>query len=197
MNYTKQLYHGHPSSTDHTHTQRKISPSPCFLVHFMGDVHQPLHCSRTTDRGGNNIHVHYYHSSDQNRVFIRSPQLTPVANSICRYDQSQWIPRVRIPLWIVEGANTAMNSREYRPHRRRKNSEISFDLYRDDWWSFVQRVYQRHYLHDKEWWRTKDSRRRTNAISENNTGCCMVLHLAHVDNDRIGWNMGRQRIHCI
>ena len=32
-----------------------------FLVHFMGDIHQPLHCSRTTDRGGNNIHVHYYH----------------------------------------------------------------------------------------------------------------------------------------
>mmetsp|Transcript_29852 Transcript_29852/g.39717 ORF Transcript_29852/g.39717 Transcript_29852/m.39717 type:complete len:408 (+) Transcript_29852:58-1281(+) len=38
-----------------------------FLTHFMGDVHQPLHVSRTSDRGGNTIgikivhpHKHYY-----------------------------------------------------------------------------------------------------------------------------------------
>lgn len=30
-----------------------------FLVHFVGDIHQPLHCSRSSDKGGNDIHVHY------------------------------------------------------------------------------------------------------------------------------------------
>ncbi|GAX19957.1 hypothetical protein FisN_1Lh571 [Fistulifera solaris] len=30
-----------------------------FLTHFVGDIHQPLHASRTTDRGGNSIHVHF------------------------------------------------------------------------------------------------------------------------------------------
>lgn len=28
-----------------------------FLTHFVGDIHQPLHCSRKTDRGGNSIKV--------------------------------------------------------------------------------------------------------------------------------------------
>mmetsp|Transcript_61608 Transcript_61608/g.150820 ORF Transcript_61608/g.150820 Transcript_61608/m.150820 type:complete len:434 (+) Transcript_61608:206-1507(+) len=30
-----------------------------FLIHFIGDIHQPLHVSRQTDKGGNDIHVHY------------------------------------------------------------------------------------------------------------------------------------------
>jgi len=28
-----------------------------FLIHFMGDIHQPLHCGFTSDRGGNEISV--------------------------------------------------------------------------------------------------------------------------------------------
>uniref|UniRef100_A0A7S2W9L2 Aspergillus nuclease S(1) n=1 Tax=Eucampia antarctica TaxID=49252 RepID=A0A7S2W9L2_9STRA len=28
-----------------------------FLIHFIGDIHQPLHVSRQSDRGGNEIHV--------------------------------------------------------------------------------------------------------------------------------------------
>lgn len=31
-----------------------------FLVHFVGDIHQPLHVSRATDVGGNAIDVHWY-----------------------------------------------------------------------------------------------------------------------------------------
>jgi len=30
-----------------------------FLTHFIGDIHQPLHASRGSDRGGNSIHVHF------------------------------------------------------------------------------------------------------------------------------------------
>lgn len=31
-----------------------------FLAHFVGDVHQPLHCGHTDDLGGNTIKVHWY-----------------------------------------------------------------------------------------------------------------------------------------
>jgi hypothetical protein len=32
-----------------------VSPS----CSFIGDIHQPLHCSRSTDKGGNDFHVHF------------------------------------------------------------------------------------------------------------------------------------------
>lgn len=31
-----------------------------FLAHFVGDVHQPLHCGHVADLGGNTIIVHWY-----------------------------------------------------------------------------------------------------------------------------------------
>ena len=67
MNYTKQLYDGYTlfdNDDNVTSLPSALRESLMFLVHFMGDIHQPLHCSRTTDRGGNNIHVHYYHGDD-------------------------------------------------------------------------------------------------------------------------------------
>jgi len=39
---------------------------PCalvFLIHFVGDVHQPLHCGYGDDRGGNDIRVNWYGTS--------------------------------------------------------------------------------------------------------------------------------------
>lgn len=35
-----------------------------FVVHFVGDIHQPLHCAFTLDRGGNSIKGHFYDKSD-------------------------------------------------------------------------------------------------------------------------------------
>ncbi|MBS1806710.1 MAG: S1/P1 nuclease [Acidobacteria bacterium] len=34
-----------------------------FLVHFMGDLHQPLHCADDHDRGGNDVHVTFFGAS--------------------------------------------------------------------------------------------------------------------------------------
>jgi nuclease S1 len=31
-----------------------------FLVHFVGDMHQPLHCSDNHDKGGNDVHVIFF-----------------------------------------------------------------------------------------------------------------------------------------
>ena len=36
-----------------------------FLTHFVGDVHQPLHVSRASDRGGNEIGVRFFGEEDQ------------------------------------------------------------------------------------------------------------------------------------
>ena len=33
-----------------------------FLVHFVGDIHQPLHVGRARDRGGNDIRVSFFHN---------------------------------------------------------------------------------------------------------------------------------------
>lgn len=40
-----------------------------FIVHFVGDVHQPLHVSRTSDKGGNSIAVqtNFTHTHRKNR----------------------------------------------------------------------------------------------------------------------------------
>ena len=47
QNYTKQV----PAAT----TEYPIR----FLVHFMGDLHQPLHCALASDYGGNTIKVEF------------------------------------------------------------------------------------------------------------------------------------------
>jgi hypothetical protein len=31
-----------------------------FVVHFVGDIHQPLHCEDNGDRGGNDVHLTYF-----------------------------------------------------------------------------------------------------------------------------------------
>ena len=35
----------------------RIKESLMFVTHFVGDIHQPLHCARKSDKGGNTIHV--------------------------------------------------------------------------------------------------------------------------------------------
>jgi hypothetical protein len=61
----------HPGSTDTSSSSRAEALK--FLTHFVGDLHQPLHVSRTTDKGGNNIAV---------RVnFTASPTTTSSATS--------------------------------------------------------------------------------------------------------------------
>jgi hypothetical protein len=61
VNYTEQLSNGYAQHYERGNLDQlqQLKESLMFLVHFIGDIHQPLHCSRTTDRGGNTIHVHF------------------------------------------------------------------------------------------------------------------------------------------
>jgi len=42
-----------------------------FLAHFVGDIHQPLHCGNTVDFGGNTIIVHWYNATTTNLHRVR------------------------------------------------------------------------------------------------------------------------------
>nr|BDG75442.1 S1/P1 nuclease [Drosera adelae] len=55
-NYTGQLL----DYVNGTETGYNYTQSLLFLSHFMGDVHQPLHCGHAVDKGGNTIEVHWY-----------------------------------------------------------------------------------------------------------------------------------------
>ena len=64
MNYTKILS-GETNNPFQCNFDQSDGVEPCaleFLVHFVGDVHQPLHVGWTADRGGNSIEVYYYDS---------------------------------------------------------------------------------------------------------------------------------------
>lgn len=55
-NYTNQLLeYGSATKSKYNLTQSLL-----FLSHFMGDIHQPLHCGFVSDKGGNEINVHWY-----------------------------------------------------------------------------------------------------------------------------------------
>ncbi|XP_004514174.1 endonuclease 2-like [Cicer arietinum] len=55
-NYTNQLLeYGTATKSKYNLTQALF-----FLSHFVGDIHQPLHCGFLSDKGGNTINVHWY-----------------------------------------------------------------------------------------------------------------------------------------
>ena len=45
-----------------------------FLVHFVGDMHQPLHCSDNQDKGGNDVKLDF---------FGRPPICTACGTAVC------------------------------------------------------------------------------------------------------------------
>ncbi|XP_074272145.1 endonuclease 4-like [Silene latifolia] len=57
-NYTHQL----SSACDNPASEIRynLTEALMFLSHFIGDVHQPLHCGFLGDLGGNKIHLHWY-----------------------------------------------------------------------------------------------------------------------------------------
>ncbi|XP_024023254.1 endonuclease 2 [Morus notabilis] len=57
-NYTTQLLTYNSDSPNQS--QYNLTEALLFLAHFMGDIHQPLHVGFTSDRGGNEINIHWY-----------------------------------------------------------------------------------------------------------------------------------------
>ncbi|TKY69346.1 Endonuclease 2 [Spatholobus suberectus] len=57
-NYTTQLL----EYGSDTKSKYNLTHALLFLSHFLGDIHQPLHCGFTSDKGGNTITVRWYGS---------------------------------------------------------------------------------------------------------------------------------------
>lgn len=58
QNYT-YILHTRTCKTDPTLIEDALK----FMIHFYGDIHQPLHCGFSSDRGGNTIKGHYFKKS--------------------------------------------------------------------------------------------------------------------------------------
>jgi hypothetical protein len=66
VNYTSQLTPvGVTPKPGSIKSDKLVRESLMFLVHFVGDIHQPLHSARESDRGGNTISVHFNQSSSE------------------------------------------------------------------------------------------------------------------------------------
>ncbi|XP_021753676.1 endonuclease 2 [Chenopodium quinoa] len=59
-NYTTQLIAHKSNSLVSSSNQYNFTEALLFLSHFIGDIHQPLHVSHVSDKGGNTIDVHWY-----------------------------------------------------------------------------------------------------------------------------------------
>jgi len=62
QNYTSLLYKAAKENTlEATTSERGQEPSPLeFLMHFVGDIHQPLHVSYADDEGGNKVIANFF-----------------------------------------------------------------------------------------------------------------------------------------
>lgn len=98
-NYTQQLLLTQPSSkvpprTTRLEQQQLRRDSLKFLIHFVGDIHQPLHCSRQSDTGGNSIHVKFLNQTmlhlledGVTRDYHSTSDSTPLSHAYLRNSQ--------------------------------------------------------------------------------------------------------------
>jgi hypothetical protein len=64
---------------DHSKTKQARTEALIFLVHLVGDVHQPLHCADDHDRGGNDVQVKFF-GIDENLHAVWDSSLIEKAN---------------------------------------------------------------------------------------------------------------------
>lgn len=64
-NYSNSMHSNHNLRGD----LWRIKESLMFVTHFVGDIHQPLHCARKSDKGGNTFHVHFNVTTAQKSLF--------------------------------------------------------------------------------------------------------------------------------
>lgn len=78
-----------------------------FVVHFAGDITQPLHCADNHDRGGNDIHVRFDGRATNLHAVWDTAILTPAVNGDeRRFALELWATVVpdRATLWLKGGA---------------------------------------------------------------------------------------------
>ena len=85
-----------------------------FLVHFIGDLHQPLHCADNHDRGGNDVKVTFFgKSSNLHKVWdtdiIARAGFTQTANRVAAMtDETVSLPGNSFADWTLEAHRLAV-----------------------------------------------------------------------------------------
>ena len=93
-----------------------------FVIHFAGDIHQPLHCTTNNDQGGNCVPVGYFGSEPATRTVVSKhpgPPYTP-HNVIAYYPNLHQVWDSRILERLSQGktvdqfaAQRAVNAKDY------------------------------------------------------------------------------------
>jgi len=101
---------------DTTKSDEERREAMLFLIHFIGDLHQPLHCGLASDRGGNNIQVtlrgngtNLHRIWDTEMVTHRVAPTVPLPlhaknliNSIVAEDRAEMMTRLNPVDWMEE-----------------------------------------------------------------------------------------------
>lgn len=61
-----------------------------FLVHFVGDMHQPLHCGRLGDRGGNDIQVIFF----RNNMKLHAVWDSSLPEAAHKWSYTEWADQI-------------------------------------------------------------------------------------------------------
>lgn len=106
-----------------------------FLVHIVGDIHQPMHVGRSADRGGNKIDISFFsQQTNLHRLWdsglIEQQQLSYTEYSdflCCRAAQNlEAIATTNIKAWLLESRNVAAHVYAQSPAKAHYNYVYEF-----------------------------------------------------------------------
>ena len=112
------------------------------LLHFIGDLHQPLHVGRKEDKGGNDIQLQWFNQGsnlhrvwDTNLIESYGMSYTELAGNLPRWSKSQVRERQQGSLleWVDENQDLA--NRVYASVET--GEKLSYN-YRYQWWDVVE-----------------------------------------------------------
>ena len=75
---------------------KKMADALRYLIHFAGDIHQPLHCATNNDRGGNCIPVNYF-AKETREVNADTESYSPNLHSVWDTDIVETIAKGETP----------------------------------------------------------------------------------------------------
>ncbi len=112
------------------------------LIHFIGDLHQPMHVGRLEDRGGNDIQLQWFDRGtnlhrvwDANLIDDYGMSYTELAHSLPRWSrrQIQEVQQGDVYDWVEEVQEVAN-----RVYDSAENGEKLYYRYRYVWWDTVE-----------------------------------------------------------
>src|SRR5690606_16000238 len=112
------------------------------LVHFIGDLHQPMHVGRLEDKGGNDIQLQWFNRGtnlhkvwDDNMIDDYGMSYTELSESLPKWSKAQIkaVEQGNIYDWVEESQDIANKIYE-----SVESGEKLYYRYGYEWWSTVE-----------------------------------------------------------